>query len=456
MGSTATRGRPQFSGMAGGSISWRPWVRSLTVADLCWPTRKLDRLGKAVRYKVLFRVMIRQFKATLLYVGIVLASALVAFVLAEAWLSRRAAPRSAFPFYNRLYPYVMFRPQENARYISDETFAMSHHKSRVYHYTNGDGFRVSSPDYKLPKAKPAGQFRVAVLGGSAVQTGTTFETTLPGSLKTCLARHYPGRDIEVINAGIVSAVSRQSIVHLALTVSEYKPDLVILYDGANDIGLPMTYESRPNFPYNFQALDAAWEEYRRAYQQPLFSLLLERSHVYRAMEARVLGDHAPPRLAGPPFYRPNVVAAERVIQDRAFVQNHIAEHLSNWRQLIKLSAAYNYEPVCVLQPAGVLERGYAVPQAMTLLHVDRATAERWIEAFSALYLETGRQIERLRVQHPGVLLIDLKDYLRPAQKYFWDGVHVYDEINLLLAERIYQEIKPKVDAFWRKQQNVRN
>ncbi len=41
-------------------------------------------------------------------------------------------------------------------------------------------------------------------------------------------------------------------------------------------------------------------------------------------------------------------------------------------------------------------------------------------------------------------LLDLGDYLLPAETYFWDGVHVYDEVNMKLAGRIYEEMKSVV------------
>src|SRR5260370_41317188 len=101
---------------------------------------------------------------------------------AEIYFASHSAPRLPLPFYNRLYPYVMFRPMESYAYETPETFEMSHHQSRVFVYTNEDGFRVPSLGYPLPIAKPAAQLRIAVLGGSLVQLASTFDATLPGSL----------------------------------------------------------------------------------------------------------------------------------------------------------------------------------------------------------------------------------------------------------------------------------
>ena len=108
---------------------------------------------------------------------------------------------------------------------------MSRNRRVVHHFTNQDGLRVEALDYDLPKRKPIGQWRAAVLGSSAVQLGTTYEDSLPGALRTVLRARYPRRGIEVINAGIQSAVSRQTIAHLLFTVKDYSPDLVIVYDG---------------------------------------------------------------------------------------------------------------------------------------------------------------------------------------------------------------------------------
>jgi hypothetical protein len=35
--------------------------------------------------------------------------------------------------------------------------------------------------------------------------------------------------------------------------------------------------------------------------------------------------------------------------------------------------------------------------------------------------------------------------LQPAEKYFWDLAHVYDEANMVIAERIYPAIRPAVE-----------
>ena len=51
----------------------------------------------------------------------------------------------------------------------------------------------------------------------------------------------------------------------------------------------------------------------------------------------------------------------------------------------------------------------------------------------------------LRRAHPGVIFLDLARFLQPPQQYYWDMVHVYDEANMILAEKVYREIKPLIE-----------
>ena len=385
----------------------------------------------------------------LYYPTVLLLSAVAAFLLAEAYLSYQGAHRLILPFHNKLHPYVMFRPHANLAYVTGDTHEMSHQTSRIYHYTNEDGFRVPSADYSLPKQKPAGQLRIAFLGSSAVELGSTYETTLPGALRTLLRERYPGRDIEVINAAIQSCVSRQSIAHLVFTVVDYDPDIVILHDGVNDLGMPLTYESRPNFPYNFQTMVEAWDAYREQHQRPLWDVLLNRSRVYAGLRAR-WGDEESATTVNTVALglnkAPNALSAAEIMGNEEFVRRHIAAYLSNWRQLIELSEAFGFEPICVFQPTGGLDRDYAAPLMSRDFGVDEETALAWIEAISVLNQEADRQIESLKQEHPDRVILNLRDYLTPAKDYFWDMVHVYDETNTKLAVRIHQDAQPLIEA----------
>ncbi|MFC1587449.1 carbamoyltransferase N-terminal domain-containing protein [Planctomycetota bacterium] len=98
---------------------------------------------------------------------------------------------------------------------------------------NNLGFR--GKDFTL--AKPPGVFRVACIGGSTTFGigASTSEKVWPQILEDLLREKYPGREFQVINAGVSGFTSAESLVNYALRVSVLEPDLVIIYHGYNDL-----------------------------------------------------------------------------------------------------------------------------------------------------------------------------------------------------------------------------
>jgi lysophospholipase L1-like esterase len=112
--------------------------------------------------------------------------------------------------------------------------------------TNDQGFPPVEPGpaalltYVVPK--PAGVFRIAVLGGSTVEGNgvNTPMDSLPAKLRQTLQAAFkrtphPGYSaFEVINAGVSNYASDQEYLHLLADILPYQPDLVLVYDGWND------------------------------------------------------------------------------------------------------------------------------------------------------------------------------------------------------------------------------
>ncbi|MCP5113346.1 MAG: hypothetical protein GY953_21140, partial [bacterium] len=63
-----------------------------------------------------------------------------------------------------------------------------------------------------------------------------------------------------------------------------------------------------------------------------------------------------------------------------------------------------------------------------------------------LYAEAYSQIEQLRAECPEAKFLNLTGYLQPPEECYWDLVHVYDEKNLVLAERLHTEIQTWIVA----------
>ncbi|HIC05730.1 MAG TPA: SGNH/GDSL hydrolase family protein, partial [Candidatus Nitrosopelagicus sp.] len=85
--------------------------------------------------------------------------------------------------------------------------------------------------------KPLDTYRIFMVGGSTMfgAGATSDETTIPGYLQQLLNEKDFGFDIEVINSGIQGADSYAELKLIEQKLVRFSPDLVIIYDGWNDL-----------------------------------------------------------------------------------------------------------------------------------------------------------------------------------------------------------------------------
>ncbi len=86
--------------------------------------------------------------------------------------------------------------------------------------------------FHLPK--PAGTYRVVVIGGSTVAGFPyPFELALPRLLEVVLQQQLPGRRIEVLNTGM-TAIMSSGEVHVLRQAVACQPDLIVVHSGHNE------------------------------------------------------------------------------------------------------------------------------------------------------------------------------------------------------------------------------
>jgi hypothetical protein len=104
---------------------------------------------------------------------------------------------------------------------------------RIVTYAIGPhGFR----DGPLRWEKPAGVFRIAVLGDSFTYgNGVELEDSFPKALERALAPLCAPQRVEVMNCGVYSYNTRQEVQLLKLRVLQFAPDLVLITYFLNDV-----------------------------------------------------------------------------------------------------------------------------------------------------------------------------------------------------------------------------
>ncbi len=97
---------------------------------------------------------------------------------------------------------------------------------------NSEGFRGDN----FSKERSSDVYRIFVVGGSTILSAdTSNETTIPSILQKMLELENSEKKIEVINAGISGGNSLTELELIKSKLVNYKPDLIIMYDGWNDL-----------------------------------------------------------------------------------------------------------------------------------------------------------------------------------------------------------------------------
>ncbi len=114
------------------------------------------------------------------------------------------------------------------------TLEPNQHKSTVN--INDYGFR--GPE--VSQIKEDGTYRIFVAGGSTTISlrAPSDEQTHPGFLQELFNNSELDFPIEVINAGTPSFTSSQELSVVENKLVNFEPDLVVIYDGTNDLNLP--------------------------------------------------------------------------------------------------------------------------------------------------------------------------------------------------------------------------
>jgi lysophospholipase L1-like esterase len=149
---------------------------------------------------------------------------------ARLWLNYLATPDQ----YDR---YVLFTS------IDPKEFAWTPHPYLVYYptpnYRKGQTFH-NSLGYRndeISLKKPNNVYRIVALGGSSTYDIRIEDNqkTFTAQLEKLLNEQYGYQNVEVINAGVPGYNSWEILTNLEFRVLDLHPDLVIIYEGTNDV-----------------------------------------------------------------------------------------------------------------------------------------------------------------------------------------------------------------------------
>jgi hypothetical protein len=314
---------------------------------------------------------------------------------------------------DRWEPYVYFRQ----RPFQGETINVDERGMRATWHSPGGGIADRARTRRL---------KLLMLGGSSLWGyGARDHATIPSRIARRL--HEKGMAVEVRNLAEIGHVSTQELVALIRELQQgYRPDLVLLYDGANDTTAALL-EREAGVTTN---------ERNRARE---FNLLQSPSRLTVALATRLVRDSGWYRLAlamsrrllGPPDPAAGLPGEGEL---PGLAEEVIRRYAANVKLIEALGREYGFRPLFVWQPV--------VFQKQTLLPFEHEEREKvgWAKAMFQLVHEA---LERNTDLKSDPAFCDLSGIFRQTESLvFLDHCHTTEAAN----ERIAEALLPRILA----------
>ena len=330
------------------------------------------------------------------------------------FLPTRAPIEQRFPVevFRKPQPYTMFGGIPNAEFqYEDES------TDRQSGKLNGLGYRGKEP--VLPK--PADEYRVFMLGGSTVFLG---EPPIPALLEEEFKRHGL-QHVNVYNFGVISSVSSMELARIVFEISELEPDLIVFYNGGNDILGPYRHDPRPGYPFNFLVYENNPLLESNVTSYPAFALWAYGSNIARYFFPAYFLDQ---------FATFEQLRAESRWGSDEWKDEIASIYVNNLMKADKISHSFDAEFIAFAQPL-LYFKDHLAPEEEEL----GGNHER------RDYCLDVRQRIHAKIKNadlnPSPKIVDLSDiYDKTSHWVFTDAIHIRQESASVIVQEMYKNI----------------
>ncbi len=242
----------------------------------------------------------------------------------------------------------------------------------------------------------------------------------------------------VINAAVPGYASGNELAQLALHILNYKPDLVIVLDGYEDLMLT-SQKSAVEIPEATVYLDDA-PNYMQASVSQLLKPLEDKSYLVKILQESILKPQAPELPIDMVFNQPGNYLTQYAPQDAEELQRRVDRYFQNHKQIVTLASGASVPVIIATQPE-ITGRN---PARLTPTEGEITTqlGRQYIKTIKETYprfVGANQYLEKLFPNNvKAINLYNLSDkYPSPS---FIDAIHLTDNANTMVAEQIYYVI----------------
>ncbi len=335
---------------------------------------------------------------------------------------------------------------------------------------NGQGFRASA---SLDLAKAENEMRIFVMGGSAAfGQGTSSNTeTFTSQLQTKLndqvvdqknnpnnyrpavlpyfadeaakAKAKPAaiqaKQYRVVNAAVPGHVSSNQLSHLVHKVLPYKPDLIILLNGYDDLLLPSDQEAA-QVPGLEELQDSAITHSSATVKQGIGNLL-NRSFFLKSIRYWVLKPHEKTGIVLPPTFK---ASSLNLPSETSELEQRAKRFEDNLSKMAAVTSGANIPVIVAIQPEITSRIDYGITNDEQAI-LDKL-GNSYPERIKTGYTQLRQGLDNVKNAYPGkVLPLTLTDlYYGEKESVFLDPIHISDAAHQKLADKLYGAVTSRL------------
>jgi lysophospholipase L1-like esterase len=286
-------------------------------------------------------------------------------------------------------------------------------------FRNGNEFRINSKGFVGPEfdTRPSpGVYRIIAVGDSCTFTTGVWNVAYPALLESLLNSTAQSRRYEVINAGIEGYNSDFALDRIKNEIIGYRPNLVTIYVGWNDLMKVNPDHSAATGKHSFLAT------------------VLDQSYMVKALKKLIFID------LRPWLFQPKVEASETDAHAYdAFLPKRYEENLVS---MISLLRQNGIEVILFTLPTVVepgMSREDLKRQNVFFPYFAGAYS---LDRFLSLHHAYNRAIRSVGQQY-GVPVVDLEETFNQQDKHelFWDTMHPNEKGNRLIAKAVFGKLQ---------------
>jgi hypothetical protein len=313
------------------------------------------------------------------------------------------------------YEYKREMCYDNINYVWSIYPSLSLKPDQHFETININEYGFRGPE--ITKEKQGDTYRIIFIGGSTAFAGSADETTIAGYLQKEFDEQNPELKIEIINAGIINAFSFTETNYVKEKLMEFKPDMIIAYNGIND--LLKSYDSHSNVWSNNvikeQIANVVRENYK-VWNTPVVIRYL--------LEVEI----------------PNEINKNNVIPfDDEKIDQKVSLWKERWSEVCNLGKEDNTKTLIILQPMlGTSDRSLGEYERQLYDQLDK-------EQYFSAYEKYANNLESLKESCADTY--DFRNIFENiSDPLYYDKYHVGDKGNKILAEQIHNIALSKIEG----------